>query len=273
MAGWKPLVSAALFANILDQLVLPKLRRAIEQWNPRRDSTPIHHWTHPWLPVVGGRLDGLLPMIKHKLATVLTDWTADDATAHVVVAPWKAVFTKPLWDSLLLDKIVPKLAHAMRAMEINPAGQDLAPLGWLHLWLPDLGREKAASVVVHELLYRWLGVLHDWLSRPAPNGADLGEVERWYSGWKQALGAELLSDQAVKRIMAQALRMMEQKLTDQPIVMPPPPPVSHAASVTMRAAARAAPSAAAPARPAAGIPSSVRSPGHPKPTYQPECFV
>ena len=66
------------------------------------------------------------------------------AQAHVVVAPWKPVFSKPLWDALVMDKIVPKLAHAVRAMAVDPAGQDLAALGWLHRWRAHATRARVS---------------------------------------------------------------------------------------------------------------------------------
>jgi tuftelin-interacting protein 11 len=258
LAGWAPLLGSVggLVDNVLDQLVLPKLRNAIEQWNPRRETIPIHHWTHPWLPVVSGRLDSLLPVIKHKLSTVLVDWQPADASAHVVLAPWRAVFSKALWDSLMLGSIVPKLALAVRGMAIKPTAQELETLGWLTRWEAELGPDMVASIVVHELLYRWLTVLHAWLNQ---SGVDLGEVEKWYTGWKQTLGPTVGRDPRVKRMMVnQALQLMQQKLEGESVVMPPPPPVSHAASILERAAGRGAPAGAihAPQTPLGGASTS-----------------
>lgn len=51
--SWKPLLANWIYQNILDQLILPKINEAVENWDPLSDPVPIHSWIHPWLPHLG----------------------------------------------------------------------------------------------------------------------------------------------------------------------------------------------------------------------------
>lgn len=50
---WKPLLPLWLLEIIHDQLLLPTLSQAVEDWDPLSDVVPIHAWIHPWLPHLG----------------------------------------------------------------------------------------------------------------------------------------------------------------------------------------------------------------------------
>lgn len=65
-----PVLQAAL-QHVFDMLVMPKLRRAVTEWEPRQETVPIHAWLHPWLPYLGGALEELYPGIRHKLSVAL----------------------------------------------------------------------------------------------------------------------------------------------------------------------------------------------------------
>ncbi len=67
----QPLLPASVLEHILLHLVMPKLASAVEVWDPRRESIPIHAWLHPWLPLLGGHMHSLYPPIRFKLANAL----------------------------------------------------------------------------------------------------------------------------------------------------------------------------------------------------------
>lgn len=75
----------------MDQLIMPKLTREVDHWNPRVDTMPIHAWVHPWLPVLGARMDSLYAPIRTKIASALRDWNAIDPSAYMILAPWQNV--------------------------------------------------------------------------------------------------------------------------------------------------------------------------------------
>jgi tuftelin-interacting protein 11 len=74
---------------------MPKLTREVENWDPRTDTVPIHAWLHPWLPLLGARMEPLFPPIRNKLAACLRDWHAADPSAHAMLVPW--INVRPLF--------------------------------------------------------------------------------------------------------------------------------------------------------------------------------
>lgn len=48
----KQVVPPRLYQDVLGQLVVPVLKRAVEAWNPRVDPVPLQNWIHPWLGVI-----------------------------------------------------------------------------------------------------------------------------------------------------------------------------------------------------------------------------
>lgn len=49
MEAWEPLLPGAVLQYIMDSLVLPRLRLAVQAWDPLRDTVALHTWVHPWL--------------------------------------------------------------------------------------------------------------------------------------------------------------------------------------------------------------------------------
>ena len=49
---WKPLLPHWVLDNIVDQLLMPRLQREVDAWDPTTDTVPIHRWVHPWLPLM-----------------------------------------------------------------------------------------------------------------------------------------------------------------------------------------------------------------------------
>ena len=53
LEAWLPILPQWIAANIQDQLVMPRLQREVDEWNPLTHTMPIHAWIHPWLPSMG----------------------------------------------------------------------------------------------------------------------------------------------------------------------------------------------------------------------------
>jgi tuftelin-interacting protein 11 len=62
--AWEALLPASVKENMYDQLVMPKLTAAVDQWDPRLETVPIHAWLHPWLPLLAARMEPLYAPIR-----------------------------------------------------------------------------------------------------------------------------------------------------------------------------------------------------------------
>jgi tuftelin-interacting protein 11 len=112
--AWEPLLPPAALSHVLFSLVLPRLAAAVERWDPRQETVPIHVWLHPWLPHLGAQLEAFYPTIRHRLTSALTQWHPADGSARALLAPWRRAFEGADWDALLARSIVPKLALALQ---------------------------------------------------------------------------------------------------------------------------------------------------------------
>lgn len=81
----------------------------MDNWNPLTDTVPIHSWIHPWLPLMQARLEPLYSPVRSKLSSALQKWHPSDASAKLILQPWKEVLTPGSWEAFMLRNIVPKL--------------------------------------------------------------------------------------------------------------------------------------------------------------------
>lgn len=81
----------------------------VDNWNPLTDTVPIHSWIHPWLPLMQARLEPLYSPVRSKLSSALQKWHPSDASAKLILQPWKEVLTPGSWEAFMLRNIVPKL--------------------------------------------------------------------------------------------------------------------------------------------------------------------
>ncbi|CAK9866851.1 unnamed protein product [Sphagnum jensenii] len=197
---WEKLLPVAILQNILENLVMPKLVVAVDAWDPCQETVPIHAWLHPWLPLLGGRMEPLYHPIQFKLGNVLQAWHPSDSSALALLSLWHSVFDPSSWEHLLVWSILPKLMHAMQELRVNSAHEQLDQFNWVTAW--------GSAVPIHHM------VLYNWLCAN-PN---YQEVSRWYLGWKSWLPPELLENEGIRHQLNIALEMMNQALEGAPIV-------------------------------------------------------
>jgi tuftelin-interacting protein 11 len=207
---WRDVLPDWITDNILEQLLLPKIKDGVEHWRPA-DPLPMHLWIHPWLPIMQERLEALYPSIRHKLASCLHAWQPADLSAHAVLLPWKDVFRPADMTVFLARSVLPKLTGYVRELVIDPANQSVGPIQSLMAWRDMVAPAEIAKILAEHFFPKFTHVLCSWLSSPSPNFA---EIAAWYTGWKSLIGKRVLAVPVVRASLYQALVFMDRAVSD-----------------------------------------------------------
>lgn len=215
LESWEKLMPPSVLQSILDNIVMPKLSAAVDSWEPRLETIPIHAWMHPWLPLLGQKLDAFYHTIRNRLESVLHAWHPSDTSAYHILSPWKTVFDPISWEKLMVRFILPKLLVVMHEFQVNPANQKLDQFYWILTW--------ATAIPMHHIIQlfdiffdKWQQVLYRWLlSNP-----NFEEVTQWYLGWKELIPAELLANEHIAYRVNLGLEMMNQAVEGTNVVQP-----------------------------------------------------
>ena len=211
--AWLPVLPAFITVNLLDQVILPKIKVAVSEWNPRlskkRRVPPPHIWVFPWLPYLGNSMSDLVDDIKRKFAIVLSDWKVFDGVIQGIEA-WREIFEKGDLESLLLKNILPKLALTLRdELIIDPSDQDLEPLGQVLQWRNSFRKSTFVGLLESEFWNKWLRTLHYWLTS---ENANFGEISQWYQSWQNVFPEDLRNLPGIQKGFAKGLNMMNDAL-------------------------------------------------------------
>eukprot|EP00850_Spirogloea_muscicola_P005333 SM000024S07795 [mRNA] locus=s24:539546:542717:- [translate_table: standard] len=217
LEAWDVLLPTAVRRNVLEQLVLPKLGAAVDAWDPRLETIPIHTWLHPWLPHLGARLELLYAPIRYKLGAALAAWHPSDDSARVLLAPWRGVFDAASWDQLLGRCVVPQLTYELQQLVVNPQHQQLDQFNWVIKWVGLVSTPHMVAMMEAAFFPKWHAVLHAWLGGVAPN---FGEITRWYEGWKSLFPPELQAHERVRQQLLGALDAMNRAVEGAPLPQP-----------------------------------------------------
>lgn len=210
----KHLVPVEMHVKLITSIIIPRLKQAVEQWNPRVDIVPIHSWLHPWLELISSNdMQPVMQVIRYKLSYVLQDWDPRDESAFRVIQPWHGVFQANDFESLLARSVLPKLHNLFRTkFVVNPQHQVVDPFNWVMRWHSLMPARVLVQLLRLEFFPKWFTALHVWLT----NSPNFEEVQQWYLGWKQLLPEPLLPErnEHMKQILNRALDLMNQAIED-----------------------------------------------------------
>ncbi|TFY68825.1 hypothetical protein EVJ58_g784 [Rhodofomes roseus] len=207
--AWSSFLPPFIRDNFFDQLVLPKVSKAVDTWNPRSSKVPLQTLVFPWLPHVGLRLDEVLGDARRKVKSMLRHWAVAEGMPDDLTV-WKDVFDVGDWDAMLLKYVVPKLGSRLREdFRVNPRNQDMVPLQDVMLWENLLSPSVMSRILETEFFPKWLDVLHIWLVQPSPS---FEEVARWYSEWKESFSENVQNMPGIAQGFTRGLQLMNKAL-------------------------------------------------------------
>ncbi|KAH9930300.1 GC-rich sequence DNA-binding factor-like protein-domain-containing protein [Fomitopsis serialis] len=207
--AWSAFLPPFIRDNFFDQLILPKVAKAVDGWNPRISKVPLQTLVFPWLPHVGLRLDDVLGDARRKVKSLLRHWAVAEGMPGDLTV-WKDVFDVGDWDAMLLKYVVPKLGSRLREdFRVNPRNQDMGPLQDVMLWESLLSPMVLSRILETEFFPKWLDVLHVWLIQPNPS---FDEVARWYSLWKGMFSENVQSMPGIAQGFTRGLQLMNKAI-------------------------------------------------------------
>ncbi|XP_052865681.1 septin-interacting protein 1 [Anopheles cruzii] len=207
--AWAPVLPAWILDNVLEQIVLTKLSAAVVEWDPLTDTVPIHSWIHPWVDLLGTKLEGAVyTMIREKLSRALKAWHPEDRSARAMITPWKGVFSEEDLQVFLTKNIIPKLELRLTEVIVNPLQQDLEMFNQVWEWHELISPLQMANMLDKYFFPKWLQTLVIWLNQ-APN---FDHVSRWYQGWKSQFTDDVVRQTNVKESFRKALELMQRSI-------------------------------------------------------------
>jgi tuftelin-interacting protein 11 len=239
--------------NILDQLILPKVRKAVDEWDTRKQSVSLYKIVWPWFSVLGERMDEILEGAKRRIRSVLRHWVVKDGIPKELSRWKKDIYSSSEWDKLVLQYIVPKLGVCLRDdFTINPANQNMTPFSeWVMPWNELIRGSMMAHLLDVEFFPKWLDTLYLWLVHP---GYKPDEVANWFLWWKSQFPDQVRDHPSTQHAFKQALDLMNQAVElgsmapqrlRKPVFQPLPPKKSSSSS-TSKSKSKSKPSSSAP---------------------------
>lgn len=99
LESWDPVLPAYIRDNILDQLILPKVKQAIEEWDGRPSKSgktrSLSGIVFPWLPLLGHRMEDILDGSKRRIRSVMRKWVVRDGVPEEL-SRWRKDVSLPV---------------------------------------------------------------------------------------------------------------------------------------------------------------------------------
>jgi len=228
---WDNLMPGFIRSQVIDQLIVRKLEKAVAAWNPkkRRHNSLPHLWLFPWLQYLGSHhtdhksSTGLTSDVKRKFRVVIDTWDFKDGVIPGL-AQWQEFLGRDL-DNMKIRHVLPRMAAYIRTnFQVDPQDQEpyLVSLQNIFKWKESLGKRMLSQVIIDEVFPMWHEVLHQWLTS---DGVNYEEVGAWFEWWKTVIPTDLNAMPAIEKEWEKGLLMINHALDLGPnsrADLPPP---------------------------------------------------
>lgn len=92
LESWTPILPPFIRDNILDQLILPKIKKAVDEWSPKPSRSgkvrSLAGVVFPWLSLLGPRMEEVVELAKRRIRSVLRGWQVNEGVP-AELAKWR----------------------------------------------------------------------------------------------------------------------------------------------------------------------------------------
>ena len=110
---WSSFLPLFIRDNLLDQLILPKVQKAVADWNPKIAKVSLQAIVFPWLPYIGLRLEDIVGDARRKVKNLLRSWVVEEDIMPDLAA-WKDVSLPFLYIYILNLLIIKNIITGFR---------------------------------------------------------------------------------------------------------------------------------------------------------------
>jgi len=227
---WQPIIPSWLFNYQIKEVVIPKLLRELEGWNPLQDPIPVIAWIFPWNSVIlendletdlGELFEPVYSIVRSKLGEALFYWqpAIEDRSVFSMIHPWKGKFADRKMQSFLGEKIAPKLEITFSAIPANESIEEddndngLKAWKWAIEWRYLFDTKSLINLLERSFFPNWLGEIHKSLSE---GEISYSSLEQHYRMWKKRLvNVRLVDEKNIQKYLFLALQMMHHRVDDK----------------------------------------------------------
>lgn len=119
---------------------------------------------------------------------------------------------------MLENAVLPQLAKALRALEINPSNQEgIEVFMETMLWSECIDANIMSALLEGEFFNKWLFVLYSWMHQ---ENTDLTEIVNWIEGWRSLIPQALLENEYTVRQFSRCWDVVNEVLDEKRVVDP-----------------------------------------------------
>uniref|UniRef100_A0A915N1M8 G-patch domain-containing protein n=1 Tax=Meloidogyne javanica TaxID=6303 RepID=A0A915N1M8_MELJA len=215
---WMPILPNWVLENLLEQVLAPRIKIKVDDWDPVTDPVPIETWLHPWHAIMGDRLLHTYATLRQKLAKGLNSWLPGDRSAIESIRPWKEIFSASTLYTFISMNIIPKLSRVLQNIDLSNTEQ----FEYIELfdWLEMVNVDVIAQILAKNFFPRYSQHVSYQVTNPAITMAELERIKKGYMDWKNLLPTDIQKHALVMSELRQILQLLAQcqnRLTGQTI--------------------------------------------------------